>query len=317
VPSIQFYAMGCQMHAILESTASLATGELARVPAWFAAWERILSRFREDSELSALNRRAGDGWVQVSETLWEVLTAALSAARRSRGLVTPTILPALEGAGYDRSFADLPRQVSDTSSGAAQPATGDWQKIRMDRRRRAVALPPAIRLDLGGIAKGWAADTAVQRLSVFGPALVDAGGDIAIRGTRAGGTPWPIGIADPQRPDEYLELLLLTGGGVATSGRDVRRWRRGGRENHHIIDPRNGTPADTDVLTATVIAPSAREAEVGAKTALILGSDAGRAWLATQPHMAGLLVTEHGRIIRTPDLAAYCWHEPAIEGVVP
>lgn len=309
MPSIQFYAMGCQMHAILESAASLATVELARVPAWFAAWEHILSRFREDSELSALNRRAGDGWVQVSETLWQVLTIALSAARRSRGLVTPTILPALEEAGYDRSFADLPRQMSAASSAVAQPATGDWQAIRMDRRRRAVALPPATRLDLGGIAKGWAADTAAQRLSVFGPALVDAGGDIAVRGARAGGAPWPIGIADPQRPDEHLELLLLASGGVATSGRDVRRWRRGGRENHHIIDPRSGAPADTDVLSATVIAPSAREAEVGAKTALILGSDAGRTWLAMQPHMAGLLVTEYGQVIRTPGLTAYCWNE--------
>lgn len=313
MPAVQFAAMGCQMQAILDESSPDAARELARTPAWFADWERILSRFQEESELNTLNRHAGAGWVPVSETLWEVLVSALSAARRSAGLVTPTVLPALKCAGYERDFAELP-QWNDKPGRAAHPVA-DWRAIRMDRRSRSVALPPAVQLDLGGIAKGWAADTAARRLGRFGPALVDAGGDIAIRGARADGTPWPIGIANPHRPNEHSEILLLNGGGVATSGRDFRRWRQGGRERHHIIDPRTGEPAVSDIVTATVIAPSAREAEAAAKTALILGGDAGRAWLETIPYLAGFLIADQGTIIRTANLDRYCWQTPVMIGI--
>lgn len=313
MPAIQFEAMGCQMQAILDNSSPDAVQELARTPAWFADWERILSRFQQTSELTMLNHQAGTGWVQVSETLWEVLVSALSAARRSAGLVTPTVLPALKRAGYDRNFAELPRW-NNTPGGAAHPVA-DWRAIHMDRRNRAVALPPAVQLDLGGIAKGWAADTAARRLNRFGPALVDAGGDIAIRGARANGTPWPIGIADPHKPDQYREILLLNGGGVATSGRDYRRWRQGGRERHHIIDPRTGEPAVTDIVTATVIAPSAREAEAAAKTTLILGGAAGRAWLERFPYLAAFLITDQGTIIRTANFDRSCWQTPVMIGI--
>lgn len=310
---IQFYAMGSHMQAFLDSTANIADAELAAVPTWFAEWERILSRFRDDSELTALNRHAGNGWVQVSETLWEVLALAMAAARRSNGLVTPTILRALEQAGYDRDFDDMQRQ-SESDANAPAPDIGNWRDIQMNRRRREVALPRGTALDFGGIAKGWAADIASRRLSRFGPALVDAGGDIAVFGPRADGTPWPIGIADPRQPDNHIELLLLTSGGVATSGRDIRHWRRGNLEQHHIIDPRTGAPARTDVLTTTVVAPSTREAEAAAKAVLILGSEAGREWLERFSYLAGLVITEAGEIIRTSNLDAFCWHD-AIEGV--
>lgn len=136
-----------------------------------------------------------------------------------------------------------------------------------------------MRLDLGGIAKGWAADIAAQRLAKAGPALIDAGGDIAVSGPMADGSPWPIAIANPFAPEDSLGLLLLVRGAVATSGRDYRRWTRGGVEQHHIIDPRTGQPAQTDVLSATIVAPDGPAAEMAAKVALILGSQAGLAWL--------------------------------------
>lgn len=289
-----FHAMGCTMLAVLDASSPSAAAAVAATPGWFAAWEQVLSRFRDDSELAALNRRAGHGWTPLSPTLWAVLAAAREAARLSDGLVSPTVLTALEQVGYDRDFAAI---GDGQTRPVAMPAPATpWSAIRCDPRRCAVALPAGVRLDLGGVAKGWAADTAVQRLAVHGPALVDAGGDIAVSGPRADGTPWPIGVADPLRPGEQIALLLLATGGVATSGRDYRRWRQGSAERHHIIDPRTGLPATTDLLSATVVAPSAREAEAAAKTVLILGRDAGLAWLAERPHLAGLLVSEEGRI---------------------
>jgi thiamine biosynthesis lipoprotein len=309
---ITFRAMGCQMLAALDGDGDAARAALAQVPGWFAAWEATLSRFRDESELAALNRRAGAGWMQVSSALWGALEAALEAARESGGLVTPTLLGALERAGYDRDFAALSDVPVSAEVWQNDPA--DWRSIELDRRSRAVRLPRGVRLDLGGSAKGWAADTAARRLAARSPALVDAGGDIAVSGPRADGSPWPIGVADPSAPDAQLDLLLLAGGGVATSGRDVRRWRQGGAEMHHIIDPRTGAPAATDLLAVTVVAPSAQEAEMAAKAVLILGSAAGSSWLASRPRLAGLLVADGGRAAHTTTLEPYRWHAPALEG---
>lgn len=313
--SIAFHAMGCQMHAFLDSDADAAATTLRAVPRWFGEWERTLSRFRSDSELSTLNRRAGEGWMNVSRTLWDVVNEAITAARLSDGLVTPGVLAALEAAGYDRDFTQIAGGVSARSQ-ASPPPRSDWRAIRLDPQRQAVALPPGMRLDLAGVAKGWAATRAVQRLAAHGPALVDAGGDIAVRGARADGTPWAVGIANPFQPDEPLDIVLLAHGGVATSGRDVRRWRQGDAERHHLIDPRTGAPATTDVLTATVIAPSLLEAEVAAKVVIILGSEAGMAWLAVRPWLAGLIVTETNDVLRTATLEQFRWHALAAREVV-
>jgi thiamine biosynthesis lipoprotein len=150
-----------------------------------------------------------------------------------------------------------------------------------------------MRVDLGGIAKGWAADTAARRLSAHGPALIDAGGDIAVSGPMADGQPWPVAVDNPLDLATPLGLLLLASGGVATSGRDYRRWKVGESWRHHIIDPRSGRPAETDALTATVLAPSAQEAEVAAKLLFILGA-AGIPWVESQAGHAGLMLREDG-----------------------
>lgn len=303
---LTFRAMGCQMLAVLDVASEQAARLLAQVPAWFEEWEQTLSRFRQDSELSQLNRNAGR-WTPVSAVLWAVVQAALLAARQSQGLVVPTLLNALEAAGYDRTFEALSRSLS-TSCPSPHPTVEDWRAIRCDSRTRSIYLPAGMRLDLGGIAKGWAADQAVQRLSAYGPALVDAGGDIAISGPRADGQPWPIGVARPEpglsssfpgrgEDGNGVGLLMISRGGVATSGRDVRRWQRDGAWQHHILDPRSGRPAVTDVLSATVVAPTALEAESAAKVALILGSRDGLAWLEARPELAGLLVLEDGHVI--------------------
>ncbi len=302
---LEFRAMGCQMLALVDSDSPEARDDLARVPAWFEEWERQLSRFREDSDLCQLNREP-DRPVRVRAALWEVVRAALLAARWSGGLVTPTVLPALEAAGYDRSFELVPAASPDRQLPSPVP---DWRSIRCDPEGRTIRLPVGVRLDLGGIAKGWAADRAARRLAKRGPALVDAGGDIAVSGLRAGGERWPVAVDDPAQPGQQLALLMLARGAVATSGRDYRRWRHGGVWAHHILDPRTGEPARTDVLSATVVAPTAVEAEVAAKAALILGSRAGLAWLDERPPLAGLLVLESGEVIRTRRLSEHIWAE--------
>ena len=305
VPRFYFAAMGCRMLAALDAPGG---GRLAEVPGWFAGWEAALSRFRPDSELCHLNAASGVP-VPVSRPLWLVLQASLWAARVSEGLVVPTILPALELAGYNRPFDAIAAQTSaDVLEAPTEPGiVPDWRAIRCDAHTRSVLLPAGVRLDLGGVAKGWAADRALRQLRDAGPALIDAGGDIAVSAPPRGSRGWAIGVANPREPDRELALLCLARGGVATSGSDYRRWRRAGHWQHHLIDPRTGRPADTDILSATVVAPSALEAEVAAKVALFLGQRAGLAWLDTRSHLAGLLVGPDGHVVTSRRWAQHLW----------
>lgn len=316
---LEFRAMGSRILVVLDLETPNAHDYLGPVPGWFATWEQHLSRFRADSELNQLNQSNGTA-VSVSPVLWDVLQQALCAAQQSEGLVTPTLLDALEVAGYDRSFGTWPlagatdahlNNANDTQVQSSVTAIAetflDWHAIECDPVTATVRLPVGMRLDLGGTGKGWAAEQAMQRLAVYGPVLVDAGGDIAVSGCCADGSPWPIGVADPTHPERQLELLLLPDGGVATSGRDYRRWQMNGSWQHHILDPRTGRPAVTDLLSATVIAPTVTAAEAAAKVALILGSDAALAWLDARPSLAGLLVREDGDVLYSRRMGEYLW----------
>lgn len=294
--------MGCRMLAAVE--ADTAPRELQAVPSWFEEWEQTLSRFLPRSELSRLNQSSGKEMI-VSPTLWEVYRAALEAERLTGGLVTPVILDALVDAGYEQSFEHLQFDAPYFPPLTPEPPSVRLSDIPADDSVRSLALPRGMRLDFGGIAKGWAAQRTVERLKMRGPALLDAGGDIAVSGPRSDGTPWPIGVADPFRPEQNLAIVYLEAGGVATSGRDYRRWVRGGIPQHHIIDPRSGLPAETDVLTATVIAPTVLEAEAAAKAALILGSRAGLAWLEGLDSLAALLVLESGECLYNRNFEAH------------
>jgi len=302
---IEFHAMGSRMMAAVESPSPQAELALQRLPAWFEDWEQVLSRFRPDSELSRLNRQAGQP-VAVSETLWEVFQAAREAERRTGGLVTATVMDAVLSAGYDASF-ELLSAVQPASVWSLPEPIDPLASVGWDPSGRILELPASVHLDLGGIAKGWAASKAASRLARYGPALVDAGGDIAVGRPLPGGQPWPVGIGDPFQPGTDFETLKLQKCGIATSGKDYHRWLRDGRWVHHIIDPRTGLPADTDVLASTVVAPTALEAEAAAKTALILGSLSGLEWIDSDPALAGVLVLENGTRLYSARMDRYLW----------
>jgi thiamine biosynthesis lipoprotein len=305
IKQIEFKAMGCHMMAALDNSSLRTKERLQQVPVWFEAWEQILSRFRENSELSQLNHIQGVP-VVVSQILWTVFQACVEAEKTSNGLVTPTILEALMQAGYTDNFADLPNTEMQ-SSPSAEIIACSMSEISWDKANKTICLPPGVHLDFGGIAKGWAADQAVQRLKIYGPALVNAGGDIAISGLMNKGQTWPVSVVDPFQPENDLEMLQLGHCGVATSGIDYRRWLQEGAWKHHIIDPRTSMPAVTDLISVTVIAPSTQEAEVAAKVVLISGSQAGISWLETKPGLEGILVLQNGDRLYSQGVNKYLW----------
>lgn len=308
---LDFHAMGSKMLAIVDCQHESPPAVLREAPLWFEEWEQALSRFRSDSELSQLNLRAGES-VAVSQVLWDVFQASREAEEWTGGLVNPLILDALVYAGYDRSFDDLSknpfRSVDDPMSSffaMSDTSVPSVHEILVDEATHRIHLPRATRLDFGGVAKGWSAHQAVERLKEAGPTLVAAGGDIAVSGPQLDSEPWPISVADPFRGGEYLEMLYLEQGGVATSGKDYHHWTRAGIPQHHIIDPRTGLPAETDILTATVIAPSLPQAEALAKAILISGSRAGLDWLDGDDRWEGLLVLENGERLDSRNLGKY------------
>lgn len=298
---LEFRAMGCDMLAVVECETKPEM--LSRVPEWFEEWEQSLSRFRFDSELTRLNQ-THDQTVRVSETLWDVFQIARKAEQMTDGLVTPTLLNAIIEAGYDRPFDELPH-LSTPTVNSVPTASTPLTAIVFDTSARTLTLPTGMGLDFGGVAKGWAAHQAMTRLQAEGPALIDAGGDISVSGPRSDEGPWKIGIADPFHKDEEVEVLHLNACGVATSGKDRRRWMRDGIPQHHIIDPLTGQPAKTDLLTVTVIAPTAMEAEAAAKAAFILGSRAGLEWIESHSQYAGVFILDNGEMLYAKNMDTY------------
>jgi len=268
----RFEAMGTEVELLLDAPEDeLAECALDAAESEFHRLEALLTRFRPDSELSRLN---ASGALEAGPDLLRVVRLALEARDRTGGLFDPTVHDALVAAGYDRTFASVAPDgpVASAGAGCGGVVEFDGTTIRLD---------PGVRLDLGGIAKGDAVDRACELLAAAGPCLVNAGGDLAVRGGS-----WPIAVPDGP-------TLELSAGALATSGRDRRRWRRGGRELHHLIDPRTGRPAETPLLRVTVVAGTAVQAEVLAKAAF-LGADVD---------VPRVLVTASGEVVLAGGLA--------------
>ena len=257
--------------------------------------QRALSRFDPRSELSALN---GDHRSErrVSALTAGAIAAAIWAAERSAGLVDPTLLPALERAGYQHSRADAePASLGEALSAAParEPAApcpaARWRALTVAGSR--VRRPPGLRVDLGGTAKGLAADRAAEFLTGQEAFAVDAGGDIVIGGTAR--APRLVTVAHPLENAPAF-AFRIGAGAVATSGLGTRLWRTAGGFGHHLIDPATGRPAWTGVIQATAVAASGLEAETLAKIALLSGPDAAAASLEPA---GGVLVLDSGEVV--------------------
>jgi FAD:protein FMN transferase len=295
-------------------------GLVRRARARLSSLEARWSRFISNSELCRINAAAG-GRVGVSSETAQLVRRSVQAWRLTGGLFDPTVLSALEAAGYDRTFEHVPAQAADnvvvllpssTTPGCAGIDVGD----------DSVRLPHGVRLDLGGIAKGYAADQVAHELREAGApgVCVNLGGDVRVSGASVDGTGWTIGIADPFDEQRDLAAVTLEDGAVATSSRRRRRWRRGTRELHHLIDPRTGEPSQSTLVAVTVVAGEAHWAEVFAKSALIAGIGAGAQLL--QAHgLSGLLVTSNRDVVRVGSMEVYerwtkssggTWPAPAV-----
>ena len=307
-PPARFRAMGTDVEVLAvgaDATAMATLGELASdaLEAREARW----SRFRPTSELCRLND-AGGAPVVVSAGTFSLIARAVDAWRDTGGRYDPTVLAALEAAGYDRDFDAVARTGAGrdfdavSAAVAATPGCGD---VELDDVVRAVRLPRNVTLDLGGIGKGAAADEVSAELLGAGVpgvtgVLVNLGGDLRARGEAPAPHGWVVEVDDPLATGR-TGLLAFVEGAIATSTKLRRNWTRGDHTLHHLIDPRTGVPAESGLASVTVVAGEAWRAEVLAKAAFVAGADDGRA-LIERAGATGLLVADDGAVLELEGL---------------
>jgi FAD:protein FMN transferase len=266
---LRFPLMGTGAHVVITADRALESrlSELAMTE--LNLMERRWSRFLPTSELSRLNAAAGKP-VVVSADTFSVIESAVDAWKLTNGYFDPTIHDALCATGYDRTFVEVAPE--NDCSGTAPPAPG-CSGIELDRSVCAVRLPDGVHIDLGGIAKGAAADLVVARLRDAGAdgACVNLGGDLRVEGRAPTDAGW---IVDFSLGEELRKRVALSAGAVCTSTSTKRRWMTRDGERHHIIDPHRGR-STVGVRWVSVIAARATQAEVLTTTVFVAGAQAG------------------------------------------
>lgn len=291
-----FHAMGTEVTVAAPLLSDDQEQHVAsRVAALFADVERRFSRFRDDSELAVLNRAHGPQ--RVSAEMIELLVAAGRHVSATEALFDPTIGAALRAVGYDRSFA--PGRLDRPEPGSA-PQLGRFTDLSIDEATRSVERPPHVHLDFGGFLKGRTVDRAAELTP--SPAMIDAGGDAALIGAGIDGAGWIVEIEDPDDESAVLLTLRATDRAIATSAANRRHWRVGATTAHHLIDPRTGTPARSDLAQVTVLAPTVECADVLAKVAFLRGARDAAAWLSSHADVAAVLVERNRAIHVLGDL---------------
>lgn len=268
--TVRFLAMGCDV-VVGGATAA----EALRIKHLFDVRDRTFSRFRDDSELSRVNR-SSSLVVAVSPPFAEMVEIALAAAAKTDGMVDPTLGEAIEAAGYDRDFAEL-ESKRPAQAGARGRRRVVWTRGGMLFR------PRGLRLDLNGVVKGKTVDDALQVIAGKN-GFVSAGGDLATRG--------PLDVALPGGG-----AVRVVASGLATSGIAKRRWLRNGVWQHHLIDPRTGRPAESPWFEVTVSAANCLQADIAAKAAFLKGFDGPR--FLEERGLAGRFLRRNGGVVCT------------------
>jgi len=300
---IEFRAMNTDV--LVAAQGLLANDGMQAARGAIEAGERRFSRFRQESELSQLNRSAGH-WFNASPEMMDVLQKARHFFDVTNGLFDPSVLPDLIRTGYDRSMDEIRAENSIVLSAASERKPKvDFREMELDLNSNRVRLPKDMQLDFGGITKGWIVDQAATLLNHYSDACaVNAGGDMRFIGHSPIGLGWPVELEDPRDPSQSIARLTVNHGAIATSSVTKRTWKQGEKNRHHLIDPRTGEPAQSDWLCATVIADDAVTSEVYAK-ALLIGGPAEVKKLTAHNNIVYLTVDREGALHGSPNSQEY------------
>lgn len=279
----QFNSMSTMVQISISQ--ELFANDLMPVYKLFSSVEDTCSRFKEDSELSRLNQQIGKE-VEVSNSFFIILKEALTFYEETNGVFNPGVLSAMENNGYTKSIEFIRGKelaASSLSNPGSQAAKS--QPYQLNEDKQTVILQTGI--DLGGIAKGWAVDRAAELLSKYGYGFVNVGGDLRIFGRLP--RHLNVGIEDPFDTEKIISSIQVSDGAVATSTSMKRRWKMNGESKHHLIDATTGEPSNSTIISSTVMAPTATEADVLAKVILLLGEETGKSFIANNKRKAVII----------------------------
>jgi FAD:protein FMN transferase len=291
----------------------------------FARLHKIDSDFsvnRDDSEVSQINKAAGDHAVSVRGDVFYVIQTALHYAELTAGAFDPTVGPIVKLWGINTDHARVPSQkeidkalpfvnwrdvvvtpvsfrTEDTSRAVAASRIADISSTT-DGAGTVFLKRAGMSIDLGGIAKGFAADELVRILDAHKVkrAVIDLGGNIYVHGKKSDGSLWKVGVKNPDNPEEEIPALALTlsDSTVVTSGVYERFFMQNGKRYHHIINPKTGYPAETGLLSSTIICHSSITADALSTSVFVLGEDKGFGLLKNMNDVSAVFITEEHRV---------------------
>lgn len=265
--------------------------------------ERRISRLLPDSELSQINSQAGIEPVVVSEATYDIIRTAFDYAALTDGAFNPAIGPLVSLWGINTEDAHVP---SEQELAQVLPLL-DWCLVQLDDETYTVFLPiKGMSLDLGGIGKGYAADAvdAILRSGGVTSALVNLGGNILVIGPKDDGKPWRIGLQDPSADrGRYFLSLDLVDGTIVTSGPYERFFEEDGVVYHHILDSRTGYPADTHIVSMTLVGTDSTGMDALSTASFVMGPEKSLAFLETLPGVQAVCLLDDGTIHMTTGLA--------------
>lgn len=308
----QFKALGTEIivSAYLENQERYL---LDRAQAYFFEFEQRFSRFVAGSEVNALNNFGGGEYL-ASERLVDILQQCQTYYRETNGLFNPEVIDILEGIGYDNNFSDI--QDSQANHETARQkrllSQATFRKrprfSELEIKEQTLVVPKGFRIDLGGIGKGYAVDLIGREVfAQIENYWISAGGDLLASGNDGSKQGWQISVQNPVAPDKESFSFGTMGQklGIATSGVVKRQGIFGGLPWHHIIDPISAEPANNDILSVSIIAPTATQADVYAKTVLLLGPIDGLRLINDRPELEGAIYLKNKSAIFSQDLAKY------------
>jgi thiamine biosynthesis lipoprotein len=286
------------LNTLVEITVA-ARNERATHKAVAAAYEEIrriealLSRYHPESQIYTINKHAGQGAVEVDLEVARIVRRSLQYAKLTHGAFDMTIGPVVDLWGIGTEHERVP----DVAELQAILKYIDYRKVEIQGEQVIRLQSSEMKLDLGGVAKGYSIDRAIEVLQRHGitSALVNAGGDISCLGTKPDGTPWRIGIKHP-RESGILGIIQLKDRAVATSGDYERVFFQNHIRFHHLFDPHTGTPA-RGCQSVTILAETAEVADVFATAAFIMGAQRGLEFIEERPDIEGMIVRADGEIL--------------------
>lgn len=299
----QFFAMDTAMRLTVfgpqqEKAADAALAEVNRL-------EQLLSRTRPESQISLLNQRAGDPTpVGLDREVIALISASKGFSKETCGAFDITIAPVMDAWGFGQSGQEDAYRVPSNQKLESLLSLVDADKLTLTTEGGALA-EVGMAVDLGAVAKGYAAGQLINLLKSFDVenALLELGGNITALGTHPDGAPWKIAVRDPQDESAYLCVLPLRDATASTSGGYERFFEAGGKTYHHIIDPATGRPADTGLLSVTVISPNAARDDALSTALFVLGPEkALDLWRRSEEKFELILVKTDDSVLITEGL---------------